>query len=208
MFRHNKPKQKPLRVGIYAGTFDPVHAGHIAFALQAIEQASLDEVVFMPERMPRYKTGVEHFGHRVAMLRHAVKPHPKLSVAELVERHFSVAKTMPQLRSTFRGAELVLLVGSDVAVTIPHWDNAHELNESTELVVGLRADMREDELFRIVNSWRVKPKELTAVTSHVPHVSSRKVREAIQANSYTPGLLVSVVRYAKSNWLYIAFPKA
>lgn len=206
MFRHGKTK-KPLRVGIYAGTFDPVHAGHIAFALQAIETANLDEVVFLPERRPRYKTGVEHFGHRVAMLHRAVRPHPKLSVAEMVERHFTVARTLPRLQTTFKGAELVLLVGSDVAVSIPHWEKSPKLLASMELAVGLRSDMMPDEMQRIINAWQVKPKAMTTIASYVPHASSRNIREAIRANRYTSGLLQSVVQYARHNWLYVHLPK-
>ena len=48
------------RIGIYAGTFDPVHAGHVAFALQSLEAAKLDRVYFLPERRPRGKRQVKN----------------------------------------------------------------------------------------------------------------------------------------------------
>jgi nicotinate-nucleotide adenylyltransferase len=68
------------RIGIYSGTFDPVHSGHISFALQSLKAAKLDKVYFLPERRPRNKQQVEHFGHRVAMLKRAIKPYPEFNV--------------------------------------------------------------------------------------------------------------------------------
>src|SRR5207237_1081890 len=127
------------RIGIYSGSFDPVHAGHLSFALQAIEQAQLDAVYFLPERRPRNKQGVEHFGHRVAMLDKAVKPHRKLQVLELEDVSLTVASTLPRLLKRFPRAQLVFLMGSDVTQYLPTWPNAARLLQQVELVVGVRA---------------------------------------------------------------------
>src|SRR5215469_15176515 len=106
-------RKKGKRIGIYTGVFNPVHTGHIAFALQAMKVAKLDSVVFVPERNPRFKPEAEHFAHRVAMLKRAVRPHLSMAVLELVDRHFTVQRTWPQLESIFAGDTLVLLTGSD-----------------------------------------------------------------------------------------------
>src|SRR4051812_40769392 len=84
---------KSKRIGIYAGTFNPVHTGHVAFALQAVKEANLDEVYFVPERQPRGKAGVEHFGHRVAMLKRALRPYKQFDVLELVDVNMTVNRT-------------------------------------------------------------------------------------------------------------------
>jgi cytidyltransferase-like protein len=76
-------KRTQSRIGIYSGTFDPVHAGHMAFALQAMQEAKLDRLYFLPERRPRYKQGVEHFAHRVAMLERAILKNQALSKKKL-----------------------------------------------------------------------------------------------------------------------------
>src|ERR1700712_538230 len=102
------------RIGIYAGTFHPVHAGHITFALQALEAAQLDMVYFMPERRPRHKQQVEHFAHRVAMITRAAKPYQYFDVLEFVDVNFSIERTLPALQQRFAGDELVFLFGSDV----------------------------------------------------------------------------------------------
>jgi nicotinate-nucleotide adenylyltransferase len=195
---------KKLRVGIYAGTFDPIHAGHVAFALQAIERANLDEVVIMPERKPRFKDGPEHYGHRVAMIKRAIKPHPSLSVLETVDAHFSVKRTLPQLRSIFKNAQLIFLVGSDVAEFIPDWYGAELLLESSELVVGVREGQSPEMVQLAIEKWDISPQKLHVFASHASGVSSGAVRAALRAGSHTKGLLTSVNKYARHNWLYVS----
>src|SRR6185295_10705588 len=104
------------RIGFFSGTFDPIHKGHIAFALQALEAAELDRVYFMPEAKPRRKEGMTHYGHRVAMLRLALRPHKNLKVLEVPDRQFSVQRTMPRLKTRFKNDQLFLLMGSDAAM--------------------------------------------------------------------------------------------
>src|SRR4051812_4657029 len=94
------------RIGIYAGTFDPVHSGHVSFALQALKAAELDKVYFLPERRPRNKQHVEHFGHRTAMLKRAAQPHSQFEVLEMVDISFSVERTLPKLQKQFEGDQL------------------------------------------------------------------------------------------------------
>lgn len=191
------------RIGIYGGSFNPVHAGHIAFALQALEAAQLDAVYFVPERRPRHKQGVEHFGHRVAMLKRASKPHRRLHVLEIEDMRLSVAITLPRLQKHFSGAELVFLLGSDVAPHVPEWANAKQLLKH-ELVVGVRADQQAEKVPAMTANWPLAPKRLTVVQTYGAELSSTVIREAISSKRYVPGLLTSVERYAVQNWLYVS----
>lgn len=190
------------RIGIYAGVFNPVHVGHIVFALQAMKTAKLDGVVFVPERNPRYKPGAEHFAHRIAMLKRAIRPHPGMAVLELVDRQFTVQRTWPQLESIFNGNELVLLAGSDVALHIPEWQHAQRLLESCELVVGVRDSHELPEVKLLVSTWQHAPKKLHIFESYAADVSSSEVREALRHRNEAKGLLRSVQQYARRNWLY------
>lgn len=194
---------RKLRVGIYAGAFDPVHAGHVAFALQALEAAELDEVIFLPERRPRTKPGVEHFAHRVAMLKTALAPHPDLAVMELVDKRFTIQRTLRTLEQVFPGADLVFLMGSDAAMSIPSWPHADRLLKHSGLVVGVRSSHQQAEVSRAVSGWKTAPHSLFVFDSYAPHVSSSKIRHAIRANKHSDGLLRSVHRYARQQWLYV-----
>lgn len=198
------PSYAGKRIGIYAGTFDPVHAGHVGFALQAIKAGKLDEVVFMPERLPRQKPGVSHYGHRVAMLKRALKHYKHMAVLEVVDRHFTVKRTLTALARLFPEAELVMMVGSDVVSSMPHWPHADQLIGSTELLVGVRGEDAIIELSDRISQWQTAPRALTIVASAVPDVSSGKIRQALRENQHTKGLLASVHRYTRQEWLYVS----
>lgn len=195
------PKQ---RIGIYAGTFDPVHAGHIAFALQAVNAAELDMVYFMPERRPRSKETVEHFGHRMAMLRRAIEPHNKLGLLDLVDVNFSVQRTLPRLVSEFPASQLVFLMGSDVVARVDGWPHVAQLFKSAELVVGVRAEDTITGVKKVIANWPVAPKAITLFGSFAPSVSSKIIREALRNRTPAQGLLPSVQRYSNRHWLYIS----
>lgn len=192
------------RIGIYAGAFDPVHAGHITFALQALHAAKLDKVYFVPERRPRHKHGVEHFGHRVAMLKQAARPHAKFGVLELVDISFSVERTLPRLEQQFPDSQLVFLLGSDITRTLPSWPRAERLLATSELVVGVRASDNLEEIKETIGNWEIKPKGITIFHSYASDVSSGSIREALRRRSSVRGLLTSVARYSNQHWLYVS----
>lgn len=195
-------KAQKLRIGIYAGTFDPVHSGHVAFALQAQQEAGLDEVCFLPERMPRNKTGVEHFAHRVAMLKHALRPYPQFSIAEFVDKKFTVNRMLPQLKKAYAGSQLVLLMGSDVFVQLPQWHEYHQLLEACEIVVSIRDARELSVVLQVAQSIGIPSQTITIVDSVEPAVSSGRLRDALRRNTWAKGLLPSVHRYARRAWLY------
>ncbi|MEK7594286.1 MAG: hypothetical protein AAB436_01445 [Patescibacteria group bacterium] len=199
----NKTKQL-RRIGIYAGTFDPVHSGHVTFALQALQATKLDKVYFLPERQPRNKRNAEHFGHRVAMLLRAIKPHPQFDVLELVDVNFSVERTLPKLQKQFEGDQLVFLFGSDILAGLQDWPKAEKLLAETELVIGLRHQDNREAMHKIIEAWPLKPKVLTMFPSYAPEVSSGRVREALRSQQSTQGILKSVERYSNKNWLYVS----
>lgn len=200
-----RQKLKRKRVGIYAGTFNPVHAGHVAFALQATAACGLDVVYFVPERQPRDKTGVEHFGHRVAMLDRALKPHPSFFSLDLPDVNFSVQRTLPRLQKLFPGSELVFLFGSDVVSGIQKWAYSERFLNNYELVIGVREGATSKQsTMDTISEWVIQPKAVTLIDSYAPGVSSGEIREALKNKSAAKGLLSSVARYSDHNWLYVS----
>lgn len=194
---------KAKRIGIYSGTFDPVHAGHIAFALQALREAKIDHIYFMPERHPRHKHHVAHFAHRVAMLRRALRPYEQLDVLEMEDKEFSVTRTLPRLRRRFEGAELVYLCGSDVVRHMAVWPHVRQFLEHVELCIGLRDSEKRRAVLTLVGLLPTQPVGLTVVKSHSGDVSSSLVRQALRERKPVRGLLHSVRLYAAQEWLYL-----
>lgn len=203
--KHNQQpaSYKGTRVGIYAGSFDPVHAGHLAFALQAVDAMQLDIVFFMPERIPRHKPGVTHYGHRVAMVRRAVRPHSTLDVLEMEDVAFSVTRTWPRLERRFLGAQLVLLCGDDVLEHLGTWPNVEKMLRQAELGIGLRERANPAHTNELLATLPLSPVATHTITSYFPTIRSSALRSALQRGRYEPGLLQTVIRYAKEEWLYI-----
>src|SRR5690606_21472182 len=130
------------RVGIYAGTFDPVHEGHLAFAEQALKLCKLDKIYFLVEPRPRRKQGVKALEHREAMLRLAVADYDKFGMIMLEQINFSVEETLPKLQSLFKGARLFMLMGEDVFAHLNSWPHVEELLGASSFIIGIRKDDR------------------------------------------------------------------
>ncbi len=191
------------RIGIYSGMFNPVHSGHLSFALQALSEAKLDKVYFMPERYKKGKEDVAHYAHRVAMLRQAIKPYGSLGLIESNEISFAVEKTLPKLQHQFKHHRLVFLFGSDNLMNMDSWPNIDQLLKSSGLVIGVRNDSY-SQTEAAIKRLPHRPKELYVVPSFAPGVSSTKIREALRLSQEAEGTLPSVKRYSNQNWLYIS----
>lgn len=192
------------RIAIYAGTFDPVHTGHITFALQATQASRIDELYFLPERRPRLKQQVEHYGHRVAMIKQATAPYPQFGVLEMTDVNFDIRRTLPQLLQKFPGDQLVFLFGSDVIYGLADWPHVDKLLKTGEFVIGLRGPDESQKIKAIIDKWPQKPPAIVMFKSYAPNVSSGRVREALRRRRPADGLLKSVERYSNHNWLYVS----
>ena len=191
------------RIGIYSGMFNPIHSGHLSFALQSLSEAGLDKLYFMPERYRKDKQDVAHYGHRVAMVRQAIKPYNRLGLIESPEISFTVDKTLPKLKSQFKHSRLVFLIGSDGLKGMDNWPNVERLLKTSGLVIGVRSG-DSPVIEESINKLPLHPKELYIVPSLAPEVSSTKIREALRSSKETEGVLSSVKRYSNKNWLYIS----
>src|SRR5689334_8677925 len=115
-----------MRVGIFGGTFDPVHIGHLILAERCREQGRLEEVWFIPAARPPHKEAGEltRFEQRVEMLALALAGNPAFRTLELEKERPGpsyTVDTLSQLRQAHPSAELWLIVGGDTLVDLPHW---------------------------------------------------------------------------------------
>ena len=190
------------RIGIFAGSFDPVHDGHIKFAMAAIKQAKIDKVYFLVEARPRHKPGITHPAHRLAMLKITLKNHKSLELLDFPDRQFSVAKTLPRLNQKFANDQLFLIIGSDVLEHLPSWPLATSLLKRMNLIVGRRQASNLKNIKQNIAQLPYLPEEVFVVTSPAAKLSSRDIRNKLLANQLTPGLSPIVEAYIKANWLY------
>ncbi|MCL5113377.1 MAG: nicotinate (nicotinamide) nucleotide adenylyltransferase [Patescibacteria group bacterium] len=190
------------KIGFYSGSFDPIHLGHITFALQALKKAKLDVVYFLPERFGRNKINQEHFGHRVEMIKQAIKPHPRLQLLELSDKQFDVKRTFIKLQKIFSGSKLHFLFGSDILPQMNDWPHFQKLNQESKIIIATRKNDSIKNLKRVIELNNFK--NISFIQSLTPNVSSSIIREALYNNQTAEGALSSVLRYINKHWLYVS----
>lgn len=131
------------RVGLFGGTFDPVHLGHLQLALLAQKLYQLETVFFIPAAVPPHKNSaaVAGFHHRVEMLRLALNQQDGLALStvegDLPKPSYTI-DTLRSLLASSPGADCFFLVGSDSFLTIPSWKSWRTLLQLTNFVVFVR----------------------------------------------------------------------
>ncbi|NBJ17124.1 MAG: nicotinate (nicotinamide) nucleotide adenylyltransferase, partial [Dehalobacter sp. 4CP] len=115
-----------MSIGIFGGTFDPVHLGHLALAKSAIQEVLLDKVVFVPNWIQPFKTGqaVTPGANRLAMLKKALAPYPTMTIDEVElnqERVSFTIDTMDYFRKANPNEDLYFLMGADAFFRIEEW---------------------------------------------------------------------------------------
>jgi nicotinate-nucleotide adenylyltransferase len=134
-----------MRLGIYGGTFNPVHHGHLILARQALEEFKLDRLVFVPAAESPFKIQNHSApaGDRLAMLRLAIAGEDRFSVDPLeIERggiSYSI-DTVNLFRNREPGADLFFLVGEDNADRLTEWHRFKELKKLVCFVVLSRSE--------------------------------------------------------------------
>lgn len=194
------------KVGIYAGTFDPIHMGHISFAYEAAEQAGLDRVFFLVEPRPRRKQGVRALEHRLRMTQIAIDNEPKFGTIVMDQGQFSVAETLPILTARFKGAELHMLMGDDVVAHLSEWPNVSDLISACSFIIGVRkkAHVKVQEAIDAIESTRGLTFRYRIFEAPDTQYASSTIRKELKRGEETPGLLPSVRSYIKQHGLYVS----
>ena len=127
------------RIGIYGGSFDPVHLGHLLVARAAIEELTLDRLFFVPAAQSPFKQDQPHApaGERTRMLRLALAGWPHCEVDEQELQRGGVSYTVDTLRDyvrRFPDAERYYLIGADNVPNLPKWREAGTLAQLAEFV--------------------------------------------------------------------------
>jgi nicotinate-nucleotide adenylyltransferase len=133
-----------VRIGIFGGTFNPPHLGHLVCAEEAYLQLELSRVTLIPARIPPHKPVDEEPGveHRLEMCRVAIAGHPeRFAVSDLEARREGASytvDTLEQLDAEHPESELFLIVGADVAIGFPTWRAPERVLSLATLAVAQR----------------------------------------------------------------------
>ena len=135
------------RIGIYGGSFDPPHIGHIQAAKQAVEALQLDRLFVIPVASPPHKGGCRASeAHRLEMVRLALQDEHKIQVSdhEIARGGTSYTyETVEAFRDKYPQAQLYLLMGSDMFQSFHTWKHPEKILEQVNPVVFCRGDKDE-----------------------------------------------------------------
>jgi nicotinate-nucleotide adenylyltransferase len=136
---------KQQRIGLFGGTFDPVHEGHLLLARLALDRCWLDTLLFIPALQPPHKRQpLVSFAHRAAMLAAALADWPERHGMELslIEARLPTPSytinTVEALRHQFGPHRFMLVIGADSLLDLPHWHRVRELLHLVSLIVVQR----------------------------------------------------------------------
>jgi nicotinate-nucleotide adenylyltransferase len=154
-------KHHPRRIGLFGGSFDPIHSGHVAVARTADRRFNFDEIHFIPASRPphKLKQHLAPFPHRFAMVALACSEHPHFvpSLAEAGEDfsgtqlHYSI-DTVRYFRHTFNGPgdRVFFIVGADAFLDIPMWKEYEALLGLCDFVIANRPGIRLEALRLVI----------------------------------------------------------
>lgn len=172
------------KIGIYPGTFNPIHIGHIAFSKKAQSSCGLDSIVFLPEQHPRSKPNVTPLEVRVRDIKTEVQQDDRFAVYSPSSRQFTVKDTLPEIIDHFPDSELTFLLGSDVVIHLHHWPDLPLLLRHARFAIGMRSHESINAIaaaFQSIETQYNMPVDYTIV--HTPHtdVSSTAIRQIRQS---------------------------
>ena len=177
------------RIGLFGGTFDPPHTGHLAGAVAARSALGLDRVIFVVANEPWQKSNqrsVTKAHHRLAMVRLLVEGVDGIEVSDLDISRGGPSYTIDTVKELRDGDhEVILVVGADAAAGLDSWDRSDELRELVEVAVVDRPGY----FFSELNGWR-----LHRVKAESVDVSSSGVRDLVSGGASTRDSIPSTIR--------------
>jgi len=194
------------RIGILGGTFDPIHAGHLAAAEAAIACADLDRVVFVPASVPPHRPpAVAQAQQRLEMCRLATAGDQRFAVADVELRREGPSYTVDTLVELHRhhpSDELFLVLGWDAARLFPTWREPDQVRSLASMVIVGRpgSDAPEEAQLKAVG---LGGEGVVLCLRPTPDVSASEIRRAVAAGEPISGKVPTPVeRYIASHGLY------
>lgn len=192
------------RVGVFSGTFDPVHRGHVESCVVAMGALELDTVLILIEKEPRHKTDVAHFQDRANMLELATLDYPSLQLVDLETPNITTNDTVQYLEQRFQGSEYWYIVGSDMLNHMTEWPQHDTLFSYMNICIILRdnAELTDTEAYLKRLQIDYPTTKFTILPSVWSPVSSSQVKAGLQRGDVQTGLDPAVQAYIKKHHLY------
>lgn len=198
-----------MNFGIFGGTFDPPHNGHLLIAETAQQALGLEQVVFIPAKQPPHKLDdpVSPLEHRVAMLELELVPHPSFMISMMEAMREGPSYTVDTLRELRRELgylhEIYFIMGMDSLVNLPTWNQPEVIVKLCRLAVLERPGIEPglDELERQVPGLKAS---VVLIPTDEIDISSSDIRTRVREHKSIRELVPPLVAdYIQAHWLYL-----
>ncbi len=214
-----------VKIAIFGGTFDPIHAGHLRAARAALREYRLDKVLFVPTASPPHKIsdGLTEYHHRFAMVALACAGHPQLIPSTLeapaAKRgpDYSINTARRLRRLLAPRDQLYFLIGMDAFLDLPHWKQFRRLLDLVNFIVVSRPGFDSRKIQEVIppeilaaprrramsDRLRLRQTTLHILRGVQVPVSSSDIRQAIRRRQPIPrGVPPLVEQYILKEGLY------
>ena len=192
------------KIGIYGGTFNPPHIGHLRGAAQAIEALGLSKLILIPDRIAPHKqipSGSPTPEQRLEMIRIAAAGYDKMEVSDLELKREGPSYsyiTVQQVHALYPDARLYLLMGTDMFTSFLSWKNPEEIMQYATLAVMSRGERGEAAAIeaqkQVIEGMGY---EAVVIENQVTVISSTQMRRLLAfrcAGEFLPGGVLDYVR--------------
>ena len=197
------------RIGIYGGTFNPPHIGHLRGAAQAIEALALDKLILIPDRIAPHKqipSGSPTPEQRLEMIRIAASHYEKMEVSDIELRREGPSYsyiTVQQIRQMHPDAKLYLLMGTDMFTSFLTWRNPEEIMKYATLSVMSRGERGEADAIgaqkQIIEGMGY---EAVVIENRITAISSTQLRRLLAFRCAGDFLPAGVLDYIREHHFY------
>lgn len=190
-----------MRIGVFGGTFDPPHIGHLILAADAVDALRLDKLIFVPAWAQPFKVdtpAVADAADRLEMVHLAVGGDPRYAVEDTEIRREGLSYTVDTLEEIARRntkAELFLLIGQDTLEGFSGWKRPDRIRELAKLALMTRSVPNSD--------TAVAVKGIVTISTRRVDVSSTEIRERLASGKSIKGFVPEPVeRFIAARGLY------
>lgn len=198
-----------MRVGIFGGSFNPPHTGHLALACAAYESGGLDKVVFIPCGNPPHKDTAAFASaeHRLEMTRLLINGDPRFEVSDMEIRSMEksyTANTLKKLREIHPDWELCFILGEDSLRDMKTWYKPDEIFARAEVLAAVRGGLNHSDFDKICESYRLKyGAVIRRIDMDETEVSASFIRKNLDNRDAVKYMLTDKVKeYIKEKGIY------
>jgi len=197
------------RIGIYGGSFNPPHIGHVHGAAAAVKALGLERLLMIPAGIAPHKQLPPDSPtpqQRLEMLELAVEDQKGIEVSDVELRRDGISytyQTVLQLKEMYPDRQLVLIVGTDMFLSILNWKNPQLILDQVSLGVLYRGDKNEEEAISAQKkTLEAMGVQVELISNPVVSISSTDLRRMLAFQCASPFLSAAVADYIRENRLY------